>query len=422
MTNPFDSDPDPSLGHPADTPEPSGEALPATDTDPSSPEDVTATLAELEHKLLELERELSAIDTADTSVPAEQADPVQPAVEDAESTSETEQETAAAQPAESAPKLIDESLLGDQQLASTPETAPVDEPQLANDTEPVHFVDEALEPEPLVAETEPPAVASEPASSTVIAELEGFRVRLQELSEDYGELLDKLTTVMAESEASDQSEARELDLPEHLASRAEPPASADIPESVSVEDGPPAVSEEPPAAEPAFVEDSPIFEPSPATFGQPAYFESAQSTGEDTPEVSFHPPPNLHGTQAGPDDEASPAQAPVDVEPEEITEQPSQDPVREPSPEDEAIFVDHVEIGVGPFYDIESLSAFEREVARLPNVSETAVRRFEASHAVIDLHLATPTALVSELRHVVSTPFHVRQLAAGRVALTFDES
>ncbi len=91
------------------------------------------------------------------------------------------------------------------------------------------------------------------------------------------------------------------------------------------------------------------------------------------------------------------------------------------SPED-MLFEGRVELGVGPFYDIASLSAFERGLASLPYVVEASVRRFEASHAVVDVRLAAPVALVRELRRTVESGFSVREIADGRVLLTFDEA
>jgi hypothetical protein len=90
------------------------------------------------------------------------------------------------------------------------------------------------------------------------------------------------------------------------------------------------------------------------------------------------------------------------------------------SPED-ALFEGRVELGVGPFYDIASLSAFERRLASLPYVVEASVRRFEASHAVVDLRLAAPVALVAELRRTAETDFSIREVADGRILLTFDD-
>ena len=99
---------------------------------------------------------------------------------------------------------------------------------------------------------------------------------------------------------------------------------------------------------------------------------------------------------------------------------PPEPPAAE-SPED-MLFEGRVELGVGPFYDIASLSAFERRLASLPYVVEASVRRFEASHAVVDVRLAAPVALVRELRRTVESDFSVREVADGRVLLTFDET
>ena len=86
------------------------------------------------------------------------------------------------------------------------------------------------------------------------------------------------------------------------------------------------------------------------------------------------------------------------------------------------MFEGRVELGVGPFYDIASLGAFERRLASLPGVGEAAVRRFEASHAVVDVHLSAPIALVRELRRAAGSDFSVREIASGRILLTFDEA
>jgi hypothetical protein len=100
----------------------------------------------------------------------------------------------------------------------------------------------------------------------------------------------------------------------------------------------------------------------------------------------------------------------------------SQAPPPPPPVSEEPLFEGRVELGVGPFYDIGSLGAFEQSVASVPNVTEVSVRRFEASHAVVDVRLAAPVALLSELRRVLATDFGVRHVASGRIALTFDET
>jgi hypothetical protein len=88
---------------------------------------------------------------------------------------------------------------------------------------------------------------------------------------------------------------------------------------------------------------------------------------------------------------------------------------------DDTLFEGPVELGVGPFYDIGSLSIFERQVAQVPHAQDVAVRRFEASHAVIDLSLSAPVALVHELRAHLDIGFSVREIAGARLMLTFDD-
>jgi hypothetical protein len=106
---------------------------------------------------------------------------------------------------------------------------------------------------------------------------------------------------------------------------------------------------------------------------------------------------------------------------------PSPPPQPPPQPQpatsrEDALFEGRVELGVGPFYDIASLGSFERRLASLPGVSEASVRRFEASHAVVDVRLGSPIALVHELRRVIDSDFGVREIASGRILLTFDDA
>jgi hypothetical protein len=96
-------------------------------------------------------------------------------------------------------------------------------------------------------------------------------------------------------------------------------------------------------------------------------------------------------------------------------------PEAEPKSPEDVLFEGRVELGVGPFYDIASLGGFERRLASLPYVVEASVRRFEASHAVVDVRLAAPVALVRELRRTGESDFNVREVADGRILLTFDD-
>jgi hypothetical protein len=113
----------------------------------------------------------------------------------------------------------------------------------------------------------------------------------------------------------------------------------------------------------------------------------------------------------------APAQAPEPVAPAPVAAEISEAEARE-----NALFEGRVELGVGPFYDIGALGAFEQRLANLPGVGEASVRRFEASHAVVDVRLAAPVALVRELRRALDSDFSVREVASGRILITFDDA
>ncbi len=139
----------------------------------------------------------------------------------------------------------------------------------------------------------------------------------------------------------------------------------------------------------------------------------AQSTPAGSPPTQSTPagsPPTQFTPAGSPSAQSTPA--PVTPAPEVAAAQSREN----------VLFEGRVELGVGPFYDIGSLGAFEQRLASVPGVSEASVRRFEASHAVVDVRLAAPVALVRELRHAVESDFSVREVASGRILLTFDES
>lgn len=142
-------------------------------------------------------------------------------------------------------------------------------------------------------------------------------------------------------------------------------------------------------------------------------------TSASAPTGTVTPPPTTRSPLASVPTSAS--ATPVEDRPPAVQSMAEEIPAAPESPED-MLFEGRVELGVGPFYDIASLSAFERGLASLPYVVEASVRRFEASHAVVDMRLAAPVALVRELRRTVESGFSVREVADGRVLLTFDES
>ena len=98
-------------------------------------------------------------------------------------------------------------------------------------------------------------------------------------------------------------------------------------------------------------------------------------------------------------------------------------PAREPATHELTEFDGHVELGVGPFFnDLQWLSDFQSHVARIPNVTKTSIRRVEAGHAVLDLELSAPVALLAELRAAVDDDFSVRQISQNRLAITLEDS
>lgn len=105
-----------------------------------------------------------------------------------------------------------------------------------------------------------------------------------------------------------------------------------------------------------------------------------------------------------------------------VTSTPRAPEISEAEARESALFEGRVELGVGPFYDIGALGAFEQQLASLPGVGEASVRRFEASHAVVDVRLAAPVALVRELRRALNSDFSVREVASGRILMTFDDA
>jgi hypothetical protein len=343
------------------------------DTTPEQAGDVTGTLAELERKLRELERELTAIGRRRERTSADAAP-------------EAPSSPPAGAPTPLSGRLVDEAI--EPPTPIKPPTPPVEPPAPAEPPgsgQPVKFV-RPLESARLQASREParrseapaegeprtpykpleerqPQPAPEPgarprpseterprpseAQLASLAELRRFRDRLERFARDLAAEYDALLSrVMA-----------------GLTSASPPPASRS---STGAAPGSQPAAYVPPASHP-----SPDIAPAP-------------------PLSAPTPPADAPSTEA-------------------------------PASRDETLFEGRVELGVGPFYDLASLSAFERRLANLPHVSEASVRRFEASHAVVDLRLAAPVALVRELRRTAETDFDVREVADGRILLTFDD-
>ena len=83
-------------------------------------------------------------------------------------------------------------------------------------------------------------------------------------------------------------------------------------------------------------------------------------------------------------------------------------PATEPGPADDSLFAERVELDAGPFADFDSIAAFERELARLPNVDDVYVRRVDGERAVIELTLTSIAPLVAEMREHLPYALSVR--------------
>jgi hypothetical protein len=311
MTDKFSTGANPSLGLTGDLAEPeNGRSVADQDqmgthatTAGSASGDVASTLAELEHRLDALERQLNSIAPGAQALTTGAAPP-QPA-------------QASFPPAQVSPPSVSPPSFSPQarvidESSSKPSPAPNQRPQS-------RLVDEATE------KAEPPTPSPAELKSLPV-ELERLRNRLQhfalQLSEDFEQLLDNVK-----------------------ATQPSPTQTHSSPQS--------------------------------PTFGPPV------TAGDAAPETS---------------------------------------PTGQPGPfTDQVLFDGHVELGAGPFYDMSSLSEFEQLLAGLPDVQEACVRRFEASHAVIDIRLAAPMTLVGQLRDILEADFTTRQLADGRLLLTFDD-
>ncbi len=338
--------------------------------------DVTGTLAELERKLRELESELSSIGRRREVAGA--------------TPSASTPDTIEASPASAGGRLVDEALEPPTPVASAapvPSAAPTTPPTPIAPPTPASPAPVSPEPSPPPAETGQPMKfmrPPEPGRARTARE-PGEREESREESEPQR---------LRPNEAQLASLAELRRFRDRLERFARDLASEYDALLGRVMSG--LTSAAPPVS---------TVTPTPATPGHLASVPTAASSA---------PVEDLSAAVTAEDLPAAPAAvAPI------AEEAPA--PATTTSPED-VLFEGRVELGVGPFYDIASLSAFERGLASLPYVVESSVRRFEASHAVVDVRLAAPVALVRELRRTVESGFSVREVADGRVLLTFDEA
>jgi hypothetical protein len=97
--------------------------------------------------------------------------------------------------------------------------------------------------------------------------------------------------------------------------------------------------------------------------------------------------------------------------------------VAEPAPEarrpvERQLYPRLVELDAGPFTDFAELSAFERSLARLPNVEDVHIRNFGDDRAAIELTLSEETPIVHELRRHL--PYRVAVTSRADNRLTLD--
>jgi hypothetical protein len=98
-------------------------------------------------------------------------------------------------------------------------------------------------------------------------------------------------------------------------------------------------------------------------------------------------------------------------------------PVAEPAaearrPAERQLYPRLVELDAGPFTDFAELSAFERSLARLPNVEDVHIRNFGDDRAAIELTLTEETPIVHELRRHL--PYRVAVTSRADNRLTLD--
>ncbi len=390
MTDTFSSGAHSGFGHPSDPVPPAVNPPQPPETSESSAGEVSSTLTQLENKLRELEQELSSIETEPSPVPAdpqastpaldEQPDPPAQFAFHAPASEQSDPLFTPATEEDFSAKLIDERLdvsvpaaiPGDAHQSvptSEPEpdeetldpfSPPQSEDSVVNVATPSEDPQEIAASEPATTPNPPSPPQSESLADSTLAELLRFRDRLELLTAELTE-----------------------DYNQMLAKLTEQPAPANQPELL--------VSQEP--------EDD-LAEPDPPA---PAHVVDAEFVNPVLPELSrpLAEEPQEHSNLAAGDAPSAETDSPT---------------------EDQPQFEGHVELGVGPFYDIGSLSAFENRVASLPNVLETSVRRFEASHAVLDVRLSGPIALVRELHNVIDSDIMIRQLSENRLAITFEEA
>jgi cell division septum initiation protein DivIVA len=332
--------------------------------------DVQSSLADMDRKLRELQRELAMVSQRPEPAPASAPTPTPPVepppVEPLRTSFAPEPEPPAPQPPP-------------EPQAHPPDPPPVD---------PSYFRD-LPSPQPAAAPTLPPVAAAHDQAEAILAgaRAEAARVvqeaagRVAAISRQIDELQHRRDEVERSARALVDEYARAM---RQLAE----PTSAVAPRFPEPEAPTPA------AAAPAPVQ-APVAAPPPPRF-------------QSAPLAPAAPPPAPAPAPYPAGEEPVPPPAPAGPPPAAAA----------PGAAGDNRFEGQVVINAGPFTDIATLGTFEQALARLPQAEDVYVRGFEGNRALIDLKLAGSVALLDEMRR--SLPFGFGVVEVGRGTLTIN--
>jgi hypothetical protein len=97
--------------------------------------------------------------------------------------------------------------------------------------------------------------------------------------------------------------------------------------------------------------------------------------------------------------------------------QPVPPPVHRP---DDTVLEGNVAVEAGPFTDLAILATFEQALTAVPGVREVHVRALADGHARVDVELDRPLALAAELRHTMPVVFTTIEAGNGRLVLAIE--
>ena len=95
-------------------------------------------------------------------------------------------------------------------------------------------------------------------------------------------------------------------------------------------------------------------------------------------------------------------------------------PLGAAAPPEDALWPLEVELEAGPFPDAEAVSAFQRELARLPHVEGVHINSLDGGRALIDLRLTESAPLLADLREHLPYAVFLRRELPGRLVVDVD--